>query len=177
MDSLVVACVRGADWSIVRVKELRDVVERWMSHPHEMVCLTDQPERCDGVSFVDISAMELTGWWMRMALFEPQWRARRKIIHLGLDVVVGGDLSPLAGVAGEFAIAGNYIGRGRFDSNAMVLGSLLGPIIWKRFDRGRNLLMSEYKNCGNSCIEALYPDAELLQRCVRAGFFRTNLLL
>jgi hypothetical protein len=177
MDNPIVACVRDADFGISRVISLRDAVARYLPRPYEMVCLTDQPERCNGVSFIDIAASGLSGWWLRMVLFEPQWRLRKKIIHLGLDVTVAGDLTPLAGVPGEFAIAGNFMGPCRYDSNAMVLGPLLGDIIWRRFELAREIYMDDFLDLGDACIEALYPDAQLLQRCVKTGFFRTNLIL
>ena len=58
------------------VVKLRDAIWRHGRQPYDLVCLSDQPERCEGVNFIDISGSGLTGWWGRMLLFEPQWRGR-----------------------------------------------------------------------------------------------------
>jgi hypothetical protein len=136
-----------------------------------MVCLTDQPERCSGVAFIDISIAELPGWWGKLMLFEPQWRAGKKIIFLDLAVSVVGDISPLADVPGEFSICANYVGVCKYNSSVMVLGVLLGDFVWRRFEQRRGHLMNKHQKHGDqSCIEELYPSAQLLQRVLPKGF-------
>ena len=58
MTDLIVACVRtGTRYDFSYVTKLRNMVARNLDLPYTMVCLTDQPERCTGVAFVDISVM------------------------------------------------------------------------------------------------------------------------
>jgi len=93
------------------------------------------------VAFVDISAMKLTGWWNRMALFEPQWRGRSKIIFLDLNTTVVGPLLPLWNVPGEFAIYENdprMTGHpGKYNSSVMVIGGGMAGFVWSKFDAHR----------------------------------------
>lgn len=139
MTELIIACIRtGARVPFDRVTTLRNAVARNLDRPYTMVCLTDQPERCPGVAFVDISAMRLTGWWTRMALFEPQWRAGAKVVSLAFDAAIIGDIAPLTDVPGEFAICHSETPDGGYNPNVMVLGKLLGNFVWHGFERWRD---------------------------------------
>jgi hypothetical protein len=179
MNELIIACVRTGD--IIPfdcVVTLRNAVARNLALPYTMVCLTDQPERCTGVSFVDISAMELRGRWGTMALFEPAWRDGSKVIYFGFDVAVIGDIAPLAGVPGEFAICQSTVPTRRYNSSVMVIGGGMGNFIWHAFERRRELLVVQHVQGGvASCLEQLYPSAPLLQRLLPPEFFKTQLRL
>jgi hypothetical protein len=180
MSELIVACVRtGTRYDFGYVTQLRNVVAQHLKRPCTVVCLTDQPERCTGVAFVDITAIGLQGQWGKMALFEPMWRDRSKVIFLELDTVIVGDLAPLADVPGEFAICENVARKPcKYNSSVMVLGSGMGNFIWHGFERRRDLLLMDHARSGPSaCIEELYPSAPLLQKILPQHFFRTSLRL
>jgi len=180
MTGLIIACVRtGTRYSFDYVTKLRNMVARHLKRPYTMVCLTDQPERCSDVAFVDISAMKLDGWWAKMALFEPQWRYQSKVIYLDLDTVIIGELWRLAAVQGEFAICENFTRLitnpnypCRYNSSVMVIGYGMGNFIWHGFERRRDLLLMTHARYGDqACIEELYPSAPFLQSLLPKGFF------
>ncbi|MCA1452838.1 hypothetical protein I6F35_06335 [Bradyrhizobium sp. BRP22] len=180
MTDLIIACVRtGTRYGMEYVTRLRNMVARHLPRPYTMVCLTDQPERCSGVAFVDIAVLQLPGWWGKMALFEPAWRDRTKVIYLDLDTVIIGDLSPLTEVAGEFAICENFTRLitnpaypCKYNSSVMVIGGGMGNFIWNGFDKRRDLLMMTHARHGDqACIEELYPSAPFLQRLLPPHFF------
>jgi hypothetical protein len=177
MTDLIVAMVRtGSRIPFDCVTTLRNTVSRHLALPYTMVCLTDQPERCTGVAFVDISAMKLTGWWNKMALFEPQWRDRSKVIYLGFDTAVVGDIAALASVPGEFAICQSDKLPCRYSTSLMVLGGGMGNFVWNAFDKRRAILTAMHARYGPaSCIEELYPSAPFLQRLLPEDFFRSHL--
>ena len=179
VSELIIACVRtGEHIPFDCVMVLRNAVARHLARAHTVVCLTDQPERCSGVAFVDISAMDLAGQWARFALFEPQWRAGAKVIHLSFDVVVVGDLTALADIPGEFAICRSEApSRSRYDSSVMVLGALMGNFIWNGFERRRGLLMHTHGRSADKAIEELYPSAPFLKPQLPEGFFKHHLRL
>jgi hypothetical protein len=172
MSELIIASARiGARVCFDRVTTMRNKVARNLPLPYTMVCLTDQPERCSNVAFVDVAAIGLIGWWNKMVLFDPMWRGRSKVIFLDIDMDIIGDLSPLAGVPGEFAILSQKDVAGRYDASVMVIGGIMGDFVWKAFDRRRDLLLMTHARRGPaSCIEELYPDAPLLQRLLPKGF-------
>jgi hypothetical protein len=180
MTALIVACVRtGTRYSFDYVTKLRNMVDRHMPYTYTMTCLTDQPDRCSDVAFVDISASGLTGWWGKMMLFEPQWRQNAKVIYLDLDTIIVGDLGPLTSVSGEFAICENFTRLitnpaypCKYNSSVMVIGRGMGSFVWNGFSRRRELLMMTHARYGDqACIEELYPSAPFLQRLVPKGFF------
>ena len=180
MTDPIVACVRtGTKFGFEYVTKLRNMVSKNFMQPHRIVCLTDQPERCEWVDFVDITEARLVGWWAKMMLFEPAWRERSRIIYLDLDTVVIGDLTPLVLVPHEFAIlespvrlAGNKAYPCAYNSSVMTIGEGACTHIWKNFDRRRSQLMLAHDRYGDqAAIEELYPDAPSLQKLMPKGFF------
>jgi hypothetical protein len=181
MAELIIACVNtGTKYVFDHVINLRNAVARHLKIPYTMVCLTDQRQRCSGVAFVDIAALELHGWWGKMALFEPMWRDNSKVVYLDLDSKIVGDISPLAAVPGEFSIlaAPNYpINTHRFDSSAMVIGGGQCGFVWERFDRWHVELMTQYRGSGDKAvIQELYPSAQILQAILPKDFFGNTII-
>jgi hypothetical protein len=178
---LIFACVRtGTRYSFDYVTKLRNMVARHApQQPYSMVCLTDQPDSCSGVDFVDISSLSLPGWWGKMALFEPQWRGKAKVVFLDLDTVIIGDLKPLSAVPGELSICESFTRLitnptypCKYNSSVMVLGGGMGSFIWDVFERRRELLMMTHAKHGDqACIEELYPSAPFLQRLLPKDYF------
>ena len=180
MSELIVACVRtGKVYSFDYVTRLRNMVRRHLTLPYTFVCLTDQPDRCDEVIFVDIKELRLLGWWGKMALFEPLWRERSQIIFFDLDTVIIGDIAPLASVPHEFAIlespvrlAGNLKYPCKYNSSVMTIGAGQCAFIWERFHRQRSQIMLEHDRYGDQrAIQDLYPQAPYLQKLMPKGFF------
>jgi hypothetical protein len=176
---LIVACVRTGDrYPMDYVARLRNMVERFMPVPYQMICLTDQPERCSGVTFIDVSDCKLPGWWAKMVLFAPEWRHGRRVVYIDLDVVVVGDLGPLAAVPSEVAIlaspvreAGNLLYPCKFNSSVMVLRETLTGFIWLDFELDRETIMMLAGNYGDQrAIEMIYPGADILQTMLPKGF-------
>jgi hypothetical protein len=173
MSELIVACVR-THHSIPFdcVTTLRNAVARHLPRDYTMICLTDQPERCSGVGFVDITELRLPSKFAKMVLFEPQWRGRSKVICLGFDAAVIGDIAPLADVPGEFAICED------FNSSVMVIGGGMGNFVWSAFERRRDLLMMKHARDGvDALIAELYPSPQVLQRLLPPDFFKSRLRL
>lgn len=175
---MIIACVRtGTVYHFEYVVRLRNMVERNAGRlKYDMVCLTDQPERCSGVSFIDVAQLRLPGWWTKMALFETTWRRQSQVVYLDLDTVVLADIAPLAGVPGEFSIlrtpvpSKNY--PCRYNSSVMVIGSGMSGFVWERFEAQRDSLMQRHSSYGDQAVvEELYPAAPFLQDLLPKGFF------
>lgn len=176
---MIVACVRTGDrYGIEYVQRLRNMVSRHLKLEYAFVCLTDQPERLEAVVNIDVSEMGLGGWWSKMLLFEPKWRASQPVIYFDLDTLIINDLSPLTAVRGEFAIlespvrlAGNRNYPCAYNSSVMTIGGGMAGFIWERFDKQRDHFIAKHARYGDqACIEQLYPGAPLLQRRL-PGFF------
>jgi hypothetical protein len=179
MSELIIACVWVGDkYPFQYVTALRNMVARHMTQPYTLACLTDQPERCSEVTFIDVSAAGLHGWWAKMLLFEPQWRGLSKIVYLDLDTLVIGNLAPLVDVAGEFAIlespvrlAGHPNYPCQYNSSAMVIGRGQCTFVWQKFQRNSDQLIFKHERYGDqAALQELYPAAPYLQRLL-PGFF------
>ena len=179
-DDLIVACVRtGTKFGFEYVTKLRNMVARHLRVPYSFACLTDMPERAEGIVFVDVSAIGLVGWWAKMLLFEPAWRGRSQIIYIDLDTVIVGNLAPLQDVPHEFAILESPVRRAgipsypcKYNSSVMVIAGGRCAHIWERFDKHRSALMLAHDRYGDqAAIEELYPDAGILNSLMRKGFF------
>ena len=177
--NVIVACVRtGTRYGFEYVTKLRNMAARHMRN-HAFYCLTDQPERCEGATFVDIAALGLPGWWGKMALFEPQWREGADVIFFDLDTVLVGDLAPLTGVPGEFAILDSPVrAMGvksypcKYNSSVMVLGANRAAFVWVRFEKQATHYMSKHETYGDqAAIQEIAPYASSLNRLMPKGFF------
>jgi len=180
MTDLIVACVRtGTAYGMEYVVRLRNMVARHLARQHSIICLTDQEDRCEGVAFIDISQIGLTGWWAKLTLFAPEWRDTRKVVYLDLDTVVIDSLLPLANVAGEFAITENYTRKAvnpaypcKYNSSVMVIGGGQTSFVWRRFEAKRAEILSRHARYGDqAAIEELYPAAPYLQMLLPAEYF------
>lgn len=90
---LTVACVnqgnylgRGQEY----VDKLRSMVSRNLSQPFKFVCIEEAKDR-DGE--------ELTGWWTKIALFQPG-RFAGRVLFFDLDTVITGSLDELSATKG-----------------------------------------------------------------------------
>lgn len=181
---LIIACVRtGTAYPIEHVEKLRNMVSRHLMVEHEIVCLTDQEDRCDDVVFIDIGVLGLPGWWGKMALFEPSWRLVAKVLYFDLDTVIINRLETIALIPGEFAILESPVRASgkeypcRYNSSTMVLGPMLGDFMWRRFEDNKPGLMRKHDRFGDqACIEELYPDALLLNRQLPGCFLNYRYL-
>jgi hypothetical protein len=177
---VIVAIVRtGTLYGFEYVVAMRNMIRRHLKLSHAIVCFTDQPERCEGVTFIDTAMTGLTGWWAKLLIFEPSWRDQHRVIYLDLDTVIIGDLAPLASVPGEFAILQSPVRRllkdqtypCRYNSSVMVLGGGMARFIWTVFIKRQAELMANHARYGDqAAIEELYPHAPFLQDKL-PGFF------
>jgi hypothetical protein len=172
MNDLIVACVRtGTAFDFGHVTKMRNMVARHMQRPYELVCLTDQSERCDGVTFIDIEQIGLKSSWAKMVLFAPEWRGRSKVVYFDLDSILINDVTPLADAAGEFSILQNPAPC-KYNSSVMVIGGGQCAFVWSRFDRRRDWYIERCGRYGHQkAIELLYPEALFLQPMMPRDFF------
>jgi hypothetical protein len=175
IGDVIVACVRtGTAFDFGHVTKMRNMVARHMQRPYELVCLTDQRERCDDVTFIDIEEIGLKSCWAKMILFAPEWRGRSKVVYLDLDNILINDITPLADAVGEFSILANQgaVGACKYSSSVMVIGGGQCGFIWSRFDHRRDWYIERSGRYGDQkAIELLYPNALFLQALMPRDFF------
>lgn len=178
MGNLTVACVRvGSMYGVKYVERLRSMVARHLPAPHRFVCFTDG-EVPDGVERINVANLGLPGWWSKMALFGRPEDDEDRVLYFDLDMVICGDLTPLAEWAGEFGVCGNFTRAAghhsypcRYGSCVMSLAPGWGWGLWETFWSDRDRIMAKSGYGDQQAIEALYPDATLLQDAMPAGFF------
>ncbi len=185
---LTVACVlTGEKYPVGDVARLQAMVARHLDRLHDFICLTDRSDIAAGdwpagVRRVDISGLDLAGWWGKMALFDPGIRGVGRTIYLDLDTVVVGDLAPLAewggrsgsafGICENFTqLAGHATWPCRFGSCAMSFAPGWGARVWEDFAADRDEIMAACPRGDQQAIEFLVPGGEFLQDDLPAGFF------
>lgn len=175
----IVACVRtGTAFDFGYVVKMRNMVARHMHRPYELVCLTDQADRCNGVTFLDVEEIGLKGWWAKLILFAPEWRSFHKVVYFDLDTVIVNDVAPLVDAPGEFSILESPVRRAgieypcKYNSSVMVIGGGQCAFVWNDFDTRRDWMMEQSGRYGDQkAIELLYPEALLLQPLMPMEFF------
>jgi hypothetical protein len=107
VPAITVACVqvgnyfgRGAEY----VNKLAAAVRRNLSAPHDFACLTDDSAGLDARVRALPADPALLGWWQKISLFAPGRFRTERVLYFDLDTLIVGDLSAIAGYAGEFAM-------------------------------------------------------------------------
>jgi hypothetical protein len=181
------ACVwTGNKYDRVYVERLRSGIRRHCpSHiKYDFVCLTDKPN-LGSWSAIDIGGYNLDGWWNKLTLFESEWREDGPVIYFDLDMVITGDLSPLAALAEKMsdsqrlAICANFTRAAghpdwpcRYGSCAMILGGFMDDYIWRTFWTKEREFIADAGRLGDQyLIEYLEPNAMILQEHLPKNFF------
>ncbi len=143
---LTVWCVWWRDpanpdkYSEYHVERLRRDVAANLSEPHQFVCITNMwvkplEANDEGRMYCLRPIVAWPGWWQKLSLFAPGIAADRNL-YFDLDVVITGNLDPLAAYADcEFAAAANWSasGHGGIQSSVMAWnGQLTTP--FEQFD-------------------------------------------
>ena len=190
---LQVVCVcTGAQYSVEYVLRLRAGVESNLTGPYTFTCVTDSQVTAfalpSDIRVVNIASYNLPGWWAKMALFLPEVRGGMDgpALYFDLDTVIAGDLDPLARAAFAlpFSTCANFTQIRqrrqnqavtwpcRYGSCVMTFPARYGVDVYKGFEAYSGSWMEKAGRYGDQAvIEALVPDAELLQDHLPRGFF------
>lgn len=139
---LNVVCLKvGSKYTAEYVNRLYSMVGRNLDVVHRFVCLTDRPY--DANLLPDIETvrvgMPVTGWWHKVSLFQPEpYGMTGRILFLDLDVVIVGDLGPLATFQADFAIIRDFMNPAVFNSSVFLLAVGARPEVWNQFDPERD---------------------------------------
>lgn len=136
---MTVACVfvKGPyPYTSEYVIRLERMVRRHLARPFRFVCLTDQPDCVRApIETIRIPAHlpgcpEAIGYWNKLQLFRPNNGLSGRVLFLDLDVLVVGDLSPLADYPAPAAMVADELALERpvHDTNT------IGQAIYRRFN-------------------------------------------
>ena len=140
---LKVVCVykSGGDFDVSYVNRLKTGIDRNLSIPFELICLTDRISEVLGIPNIKIVPLVngWPGWWNKIELFNLSGPA----LYFDLDVVIDGDITPLADIvcclaANEIVMARDFYFE---EPNSSIVGFNCGfPWIYRDFQRkiGRN---------------------------------------
>jgi hypothetical protein len=129
--NLTVACVwvrANVPYDRQYVENLRAMVRRHLSMPHEFICLANQPVRNGIRTYPVMHDPSVPGWWAKMELFRPGLLPGDRILYLDLDVAIVGSLEEIVHYSAAFALVppgGSFNPPGyrtvrRFNSSVMV---------------------------------------------------------
>jgi hypothetical protein len=172
---MIVACVRtGTKYGPEYVERLVRGVKRHSSVECRFVCLTDQQETWPGV---ENHRVELSGWWAKMAIFNPDWRGNDRLVYLDLDTVVIGNIDPLLVLETEFAICHSFTPAHlkrpcKYSSCMIALAPNFGRRIYDEFMANQSALIGMYVRYGDQRVmEHIDDSAKCLQDLLPPGFF------
>lgn len=122
------------------VNRFANMVRRNLSMPHEVVCVTDQPEGLDPsiriVPLWDEGLREKGGCYVRLKAFSPEMQdiIGERFVSMDIDCVVTGPLDPLFDRDDEFVMWKN-VGRGTTYCGSMFLMTAgARRQVWDEFD-------------------------------------------
>ena len=175
---IAVVCVQvGNKYPFSHVVKLKNMVARNLKIDHQFFCLTDKPQKFDGIQCIDVST-NLKGWWAKMKLFNRRIMPTGRILYFDLDTVIIDDLSPLATWKGDFGICGNFTRAAghhkypcKYGSCVMSIGPDFGQGVWDEFAAKKERFVRRCKYGDQEAIESIYPFAKILNKDMAPGFF------
>jgi len=92
-----ILCVRfGNKYGPEYVKRLRNMIDRNITVPYQLICLTDDPTPIDGVKLIlQPNAGYVKGWWHKVHMFDKKLPINGRILYMDLDVVICNNIDKL----------------------------------------------------------------------------------
>jgi hypothetical protein len=136
---ITVACVFWGDkFSDDYVYNLKSMVERNTTVPHQFVCFSDR--ELEGIKTVKLIS-GYQGWWNKMQMFNTDFRLGNRVVYLDLDTLIVGNIDWLLEYDGMF-MGIEDLGsvnehqpelKGRLQSGVMAWDYRLNSHLWNRF--------------------------------------------
>jgi hypothetical protein len=161
---ITVACVLklGGVYTREWVYALKRGLSRHLSD-FEFVCLTDDVGLNPPSWRVPLDH-NLRGWWSKLEAFRPDvFPEGGRVLFMDLDTLPVGDMSAIAGYAGEFAMISDFFQPKLAQSGVMAW--TVGPVshgVWQRFMADPAGAMRRYRGDGEF-IRSVVPKADRLQ--------------
>lgn len=95
----VVCVFWGTKFSVDYVHNLKAMVERNTTIPHNFICLSDRP--IDGIETRFLKP-GYSGWWNKIQMFDPNLYISRRVVYLDLDTLVVNNIDWLLEYNGKF---------------------------------------------------------------------------
>ena len=127
---LTVTCVlkNGGGYSPSHVDKLQRQVARYLSLPHEFVCLSDVDVPCRRIRMEH----DWPGWWSKIELFRPGV-VTPNTVYIDLDNIILDDFSMIARCGHDFAMMQN-LNRPEMASSALMwFGEKIPVEVYKKF--------------------------------------------
>jgi hypothetical protein len=127
------------------VNRMRSMLSRHLDLPHEVVCVTDQPEGLDeGVRTAPLDRDTIgspRSRFPKLALWRPdaaEFFGGDRLFFLDLDTVIVRDITPIVDRAEDVVLWENSSfhrpGRSRYNGSVMLLTAGSRPEVWNEFD-------------------------------------------
>ena len=162
---VTVACVFWGDkFSVDYVYNLKSMVERNTTVPHQFVCFTDRK------SMKDIKTVQLLpgydGWWNKLQLFNTDNRLGTRMVYLDLDTLITGNIDWLLKYDGLF-MGIEDLGstnehqkflKGRMQSAVMSWDYNFHNSVWKKF-KSSTSNVRKFRGDGEYLNEVISPSS------------------
>lgn len=129
------------------VNTLKNMVARNYPHPHQFICVTDDPAGLDGDVFVEPiwsdyasvpnpSGSHNPSCYRRLKIFDPAIEdvLGPRFVTLDLDTVVVGDLSPLWNRDDDVVFWGDTAPKTWYNGSMILMSAGARPQVWTEFD-------------------------------------------
>lgn len=145
---LTVACVlrSGGDYKPGHVMALKKGVERYLSVPHEFVCLSDLSIPCRTIKLLN----NWSGWWSKLELFRPAMFTGQ-VLYFDLDTLIVSPIDSLVARPHGLTVLRNFWGKtGEIGSGMMAWEANLEPEpfgmgkLYHEFQMAPRAYMQEY---------------------------------
>lgn len=97
-EKINILCVRfGNKYGLEYVEKLRNMVQRNITIPYNIFCLTDSNHSIKGVTNIYQKNQGYEkGWWHKVHMFDPNLPISGRILYFDLDVIIHSNIDKLA---------------------------------------------------------------------------------
>jgi hypothetical protein len=165
----IVCCVKwGTKYPAIYANRLRRMVRRHLAHPHDFVCLTDDPGGLDAdIATIRLPDADFAGFWNKISLFRADlFEPGRTVIYLDVDVVIVGPLDfMLEETTADLTIARGFSKNLAFNSSVMRFRAGTLAHVYERFANDAEAIVASGRFSGDqNWIHEQVPDAAFFPR-------------
>ena len=163
----IVCCVKwGTKYPAEYVNRLRSMVSRHLAHPHDFVCLTEDPTGLDARIGTLPLPDAFAGFWNKLSLFRGDlFEPGRTLLYLDVDVVIVGPLDILLNDPGGFHIIRAFSANPGCNSSVMRFEAGAFAHVYDRFAARAVAILASGRYTGDQgWICEQVPDAKFFPR-------------
>ena len=158
-----ILCVKfGNKYGKEYVERLRNMIERNITVPYQLLCLTDDPTPIKGVKLIlQSNAGYARGWWHKVHMFDPTLPIKGRILYMDLDVVICDNIDKLTKIYNN-----DFMGIRDFNRKFHPSWKYLNSSVMSWVHGTQNHIYTQFKN-NPAGAQRMHGDQDWTWKCAK----------